>query len=195
MMRKRLYVVSMIVAILIIGVVGIFLWSDEILKVLNFQKDSEELGGFDNGADGIVGGGSLNGEVDSAGNSGGNFGSGGETSEQTCTTSQIPYSLKNFEENIICHEENGGGCIDLTVNCSVEIYNLDKGFSGEFEIRYALLDSSENELEVKTLKNNVNFGEYELFMLDFRRSDIGGVSEDLSCFFSVVDVPKKESCV
>ena len=194
-MVKTLYLILVGIIILSISTGIIILWDDEISQVLNFQENSkpnnpDNVNGEKNEeSENPLSEGMGSGEISEEGST------NGETSiDSNCISKQIPYSLKNFEESILCQEQEGEECINLIVNCSVEIYNLDDAFSGEFEIKYTLLDSSQNELEEKTLRDSVEFGEQKLFMIDFTRNDIGGVNEDLSCFFSMVDVPEKEVC-
>lgn len=193
-MIKILYLVLTIVAILIVGATGVFLWGDEIYQVIAFQEDSDGLSSFDNEIDGRE---SEDSSIGGAGSTESSKGiSGGDEAliDSGCNIRSVPYALKNFKENVVCLEWDSDGCIRLSVNCSVEIYNLDDDFSGDFKIRYALLDDSQNELEVKSLSDRVGFGEYELFMLNFVRNDVGEIGEDLSCFFSIIDVPKKQVC-
>lgn len=135
---------------------------------------------------------------DFEGGSGGGAGGGGSggdgiVASPGCSIERVPYSLRNFQENVVCREWDDDVCIDLAASCSVGVYNLGDS-STDFNIRYTLLNSSRNELEVKTLSRNIAAGGGSVMSLDFVRSDVGGVDENSICFFSMVSAPFNEIC-
>jgi len=116
------------------------------------------------------------------------------TNESNCVLKRLSYSLRNFEENVTCQEFAGDDCISLYAICSVEIFNFDDDFAGDFEIRYTLTDSSENNFGSETLSKNVGAGGNELFSVDFEIGSNDGVDENSQCLFNMVSVPVKEVC-
>lgn len=189
---KVLIIASVIILFIIGGIFFIFgehaLQEDFYKKVFTgelFSPDDESIDGE------IYGGGGSDGSVSDAVD-------GPAVNEITnapeCYLKRLSYSLRNFGENITCQEFAGDDCISLYANCSVEIYNHDNEFAGDFEIRYTLVDSSGNNLAPKTLSKNVENGNYELFYLDFEINDAEIIDENSHCSFNMVSVPVKEVC-
>ncbi len=201
-MVKVLHIVSVIVVILIVVVGVVFLFGDEVLQMRDSEKplesDSnpesvEEVSGID-GEDSEE----VIADVDEVGGVGGSS-ADGEDSEDVakgtnCKMQQIQYSLKNFKNSVECTNVGADGCIKLVVNCSVEVYNLDRDAEGIFEIRYSLVDSNDEELDFELVQKNVRFDVPEIFSAEFIRSDMSGVDEDLTCPFTMETIPTKEVC-
>jgi len=111
-----------------------------------------------------------------------------------CRTQQIQYSLRNFETNVECTDIGVKGCIRLVVRCSMEVYSFDRDISGNFQIRYTLVDAENNELDFELVEKEVGFGNSVIFSTEFVRSDMFGVDDNLTCPFTVEAVPRKEVC-
>ena len=126
-------------------------------------------------------------------------GADGDNSEEvvsgvSCRMQQIQYSLRNFQNNFECVNTGANGCVEFVANCSMGVYNLDGNTSGVFGIRYSLIDLNDEELDFELVERNVEFDTSEVFSVEFVRSDVSGVDENLFCSFSVDAVPMKEVC-
>ena len=201
-MVKALHIVSVIVVILIVAMGVVFLFWDEILQM----SDNEELLESDSNPESAKEVGGIDGEdseeviADVDGTRGiESSNTDGEDSEEVaeetnCKMQQIQYSLKNFKNNVKCTNMGADGCIRLIVNCSMEIYNLDRDADGIFGIRYSLVDSNDEELDFELVQKNTRFDVPEIFSAEFIRNDMSGLDEDLTCPFTMETIPTKEVC-
>ncbi len=183
-------ILFIVFAIILVFIGGIFfVFGNDILQADFYdQVFSGEL--FVSNVDGDtgIGGGSDGGGSEVSSVSGG----GSSVASHGCSLKRLSYSLRNFEENITCQEWDGDDCVSLSAICSVEVYNHDNDFSGDFEITYALVDSSDNELDSETLSQNITAGGNKLFSIDFLVSD--NVDENSRCSFGTTQIPIEEIC-
>lgn len=146
------------------------------------QEVSEENLSDSSSGGGSSGGGSGGGE------SGGSFG-------DNCQMIQIAYSLKNFQESMVCVESGPLGCTNLAVNCSMYVYHEDSNAGGgDFGIRFKVVDSEENVLDDSLVVKYLEYGQSELFSEEFNIIDSNGVDENLDCTFDSEIIPKREYC-
>ena len=146
------------------------------------------------------------GSGDSGGSSGGGSGggSGGSTTgttspptddipdTETCREKQISYSVKNLKEISTCNIWQYG-CTDKTINCSVDIQNLDYETAGNFEIKFTISDESENEITYKTVNYFLEIREGKTF--EALIIVIGeNADKELSCSYNTIIIPRKQIC-
>lgn len=185
-MVKRSYIISIIIAILIIAIGILFLFGDKVIQVYG-SEEAPRVGPYatSNENPSRTGGDSFTTtEIEN------------DTiiKETNCRLQQIQYSLKKFVNDVECTNIGDDGCIKLLANCSVNVYNLDQENSGDFGIRYALINPNGIELDSKLIQKSVVFGQPELFSVSFIQSDIDGVDENLNCSFTMQAVPMKNVC-
>lgn len=125
-------------------------------------------------------------------------GSGSSTEDSTreiiCKMEYIQYSLKNFKEEIRCVENSTGTCTILNSTCSVYIYNIDTNVTENFEFKYSMIDSQENELDSVNTIINVNTTKAENIKSNFIIQNENGIDENSKCKLEVITVPRKETC-
>ncbi|MCK5449637.1 hypothetical protein KAI32_02130 [Candidatus Pacearchaeota archaeon] len=198
------YIISGIVIILMILVGVLFVFGDEVLRTADSIMSPEDSSNQENiveaeegegmeetgGAKGVEG--SDVGENDFEGSDVGenDF---EEVGGSNCKMQQIQYSLRNFKTDVACTDTDANGCIRVVVSCSVEVYSFDKEVD-IFGMRYSLVDSEDNELDFELIEKEVGFETPVVFSIEFIRSDISGVDEDLTCPFTVETVPRREVC-
>ncbi|MEA3248459.1 MAG: hypothetical protein U9Q73_02010 [Nanoarchaeota archaeon] len=188
---KVSYIILGVVAILIFLVGVIFVFGDEVLKEVNSKhfldgssipeniievSETEEVEKVEGSLDSGIGG------------------SEDVVDGLSCKMQQIQYSLRNFENSVECTDMGVNGCIELVVRCSMEVYSFDRDISGNFGIRYALVDANGSELDFKLIEKEVEFGNSVIFSTEFVREDMFGVDDNLTCPFTVESVPRKEVC-
>lgn len=201
-MTKVLRIISVVVIILIVAMGIIFLLGDEVLQMYDGGELSEsnsnpesarEIGDMD--GDNLE---EATEDIYGITEGGGSNTDGGNSEEAidgvNCKMQQIQYSLKNFKNSVECTNTGANGCISLVVNCSMEVYNLDREVDGIFGIRYSLVNSENEELDFELVQKNVGFDAPEFFSAEFIRSDISGVDEDSTCPFTMETIPRKEIC-
>ena len=197
---KRSYIILIIVGALVFVSSGSFVLMQVFWNSTGYQTGSEKANEVkdesqveinieeptveDNFGGGISGG------------SGGGSGDGSDsgTVDDECILRQVQYSLKNFRDDTLCLENGSVGCSKIEVNCFVEVYNFDQGVDNIFEVRYSLINSSEDELDFKLVEGNVEVGSSKIFSVEFIWEDENGVDEDLSCAFGMERIPNKEIC-
>jgi len=142
----------------------------------------------------ISGGGSNN----EGGDGGGNVNSQ-NAAGNNCQQQQISYSISNINKVQICNflDADNITCIDKSVECSVEVKNLDYQISGIFEIQllYVLdgqgtdnfFDSTSSESEISPRQTKTFNGLIQI-------SDPAKANEEINCFFQTLSVPTKEIC-
>lgn len=65
------------------------------------------------------------------------------TNQLGCSESQISYALKNFRENSICNTFQNTICTEKTINCAIEVYNLDDNVEGIFKLKFTFFKDKE----------------------------------------------------
>lgn len=132
---------------------------------------------------------------DVSGGSGSGSGSGDTGNPSlTCVNKKIKYSLKNFKENINCLENFEGKCVKLSAICSVDVYNIDVNVDDNFSIEYALIDSSDIDLDSFKISRNVNVNSPVKFNANFTIEDSSGIDVLSKCTPRILEVPEKEIC-
>jgi len=134
---------------------------------------------------------------DGAGGGSGGSSDGITETEDTmvCDFKQIHYSLKNFQEDVVCLESDQGVCIKLNAICSVDVYNIDVDVEENFTIEYALIDTTENDLDTINIINNVNTTSSVKFEANFTIEEASGIDILSGCTPRILVVPRKEICV
>ncbi len=191
-MVKVSHVVFGIMVVLVILFGLLFVFGDEVLRVVDDVMSSGGSSSSENIVDdGDVGVVSEAGGVEGSDVGGSESGDVGEVAD--CRMQQVQYSLKNFKNSVECTDMGEVGCTRVVVSCSMEVYSFYDGV-GVFGIRYALVDSDDEELDFELIEKEVEFGTPVVFSTEFVRSDMSGVDEDLSCPFTVETVPLREVC-
>ena len=202
-MKKKLMVFVGVFLVLVFGSVAFLVLQDKSVEAAR-EKILEDS----YGENGIEENGNLENDnenfADVSGNSGGGSSGGGgsesfETSESTtreivCRNQTIKYSLKNFQEDIECLNNEGGKCTLLSAICSVDVYNIDVDVLGNFTIDYVLIDSFGEDIESQLIDMNVNPAKFVKFKANMTVEDSNGIDMSSSCTPRIISVPKKEVC-
>ena len=154
---------------------------------------SSGLKNFFSGGGGDIAG-RVTSEVGGSGGGGGSGGAGGSSpSGSKCEMRQISYALKNFEKSSTCSSYSGPDCIDKTVDCSVETYNLDGETSGTFVVRFDFFVDGDNLIESVTDSDVLQPGSFKIFngVVRILGENAG---KNIDCRFNTEQVPQKEVC-
>lgn len=140
------------------------------------------------------------GDVKTEGGSGGvsssTEGSGGNLN---CQQIQVSYSVKNLKTTSECENYLGEICINKKIQCSFEVYNLDKEVSGDFGFNIYvfkdedvanIIDSLYSEKFIPNLGNETFEGD---FMITSNGPD-GNANQNLSCFYGSAKIPLTFVC-
>jgi hypothetical protein len=144
-------------------------------------------------------GGSSGGD-ESGGSSGGGGTSGGTSSgisNTSCPLKQISYSLENPEKNEICNSYSGETCTDKTIDCSIDLRNLDS-VGGDFGINIVFVETGKNPItegfETKSTAIIVGAGEAEKIQASININQEELLNKEIECFYYTTLVPQKEVC-
>ena len=201
-MKKRCVVFIVVFLVLILGSTVLLIAQDKSERA--FEEDSSsnsyDSGNFPTTDDAIQGEEAVEGKSLGGGSSGGS-GDGNSGSELVvqdtvivCRNQTIKYSLKNFQENVNCLDNENGKCILVNAICSVDVYNIDVDSFDNFTIDYVLVDSFEKELDSQLLSMNVNTSVYMRFLANMTIEDSDGIDVLSKCNPRIISVPKKEVC-
>jgi len=201
----RGYIKLFLIIVFVFFLIGILVYliidsfNSRIIGVGNLAGDDEES--LDDGADelevssglpsGVVSGGGAGG-----GGSGGGAGSAGAPGEPGCAERQIAYALKNFVQSANCDEFQSDVCIKKTVNCSLEVHNLDDNTDGMFGVRFSFLEEG-SVFDYLDKELFVGVNGYEVFdvaLVAGSLGESGRANKDLSCSFNSYKIPKEEIC-
>ncbi len=122
----------------------------------------------------------------------------GENSLTGCVISRVSYSLENLKKTESCNSYDGEICIDKTITCSVEIYNLDLVSEGFFDLELFFVESwkSINEAIERRQKSLIILpSTFELFneTLNIQSSGADGIANKIiNCFYDTLNNPIKE---
>jgi len=160
-----------------------------------------ESGVSDNNLDNTQtsGGSSGAGSGDSGGSAGGGSNSGSTTDNPTgsCPLKQISYSLENPEKNEICNSYSGETCTDKTIDCSIDLRNLDS-VGGDFGINIVFVETGKNPItegfETKSTAIIVGAGEAEKIQASININQEELLNKEIECFYYTTLVPQKEVC-
>ena len=186
---KKVYVVLIVVAVLVVVMGLFFVFGDELLDVYYSETSPGSV---------TVPGGAGEGEGGGVSGTGGS-GSSGVAGEDVmegivtlnCERQEIQYSLKNFREEVVCRESGVEGCVNLAVSCSVEVYNLGD-VDGVFGIEYSVVDSVEKKLDSMLIEKSVVGSGFEIFSADFAVTE--NVDEGSTCGLEIKSIPIVEVC-
>jgi len=175
--------VGLVVLVLGMGAVFIFGVDEDVDAGTGFLKESSE-GVGSVGDDEVLGGGSDNvvAEEEEVLNE--------SEVEVDCEVEPVQYSLKNFVEEVECLDGVDSDCVEVRMNCSVEIYNFDEGVDDTFIVGFSLIDLEEVMLASDVVEMSVSVGASEVLGLEFVESgsfDVG----DLGCDIRMNRVPEK----
>jgi len=175
--------VGLVVLVLGMGVVFIFGVDGGVDGGTGFLKESsgEDVGGEDVG---VLGGGSDNvvGVEEKVLNE-------SEVGVE-CDVEPVQYSLKNFVEDVECLDGVDADCLEVRMNCSVEIYNFDEGLDDLFVVDFNLVDSEEVILKSDFVEMSVGVGASEVLVSEF--VEVGNFNiGDLECGIEMIDIPEK----
>lgn len=137
-------------------------------------------------------------DTPSSSSGGGSDSAGGGSSEAmtNCETKQVSYSLKNFNEEVVCNTYSLGNCVDLEITCSVNVFNLDESTTGDFEIGFDLVEIATQEI-FSSLSEEKSLGpkENDVFEGFFTVQDEAGLNEEgYDCDFTTLSIPNKAGC-
>ena len=136
-------------------------------------------------------------------NNGGGSGGGSVNSQNAvgnnCQQQQISYSISNINKIQTCNflDADSTTCIDKSVECSVEVKNLDSQISGTFEIQFLyVLDGqgTDNFFDSTSSESEISPGQTKTFSGLIQISDPAKTNEEINCFFQTLSVPTKEIC-
>ncbi|MBU0906527.1 MAG: hypothetical protein KKD18_03365 [Nanoarchaeota archaeon] len=200
MVEKRL-----IIALIAIVIVGLFYISARLSFPIisdfvseNFQS-GQDTDNDDDGNEDLPPDYAVSGSTAPGGNQGGEVGPGGDTSDnptspQGCVLRTVSYSLEDFEKTPTCNVYEGENCVDKTVECSVQVRNLDYSLEGDFELifAYRIVDvpgvySTDSETETLPPRAVKEF----LSSLQVQGPE---AKEDITCNFEMGKAPKREVC-
>ena len=125
-----------------------------------------------------------------------NAGGSGETTIYNpvtdCPTIQIAYALKNLNQNQTCNQYEGQTCIDKTVYCSIEVFNLDETTEGQFTVNFESLDQ-ETEIANQEVSHTISPKQTQVFQssIQFQNEN---ADKNIECSFKTVEIPRKDNC-
>jgi len=190
---KKFVIICVAIAIVFLVGASFFIFNEEIDNV--YENGVKLIIGSDWGGGDIdetnVSGGAGGGAVSESEGGGGGF--SGEGESLTCVTRQVQYSLKNFVNDVRCLNGTEQECFNLIGNCSVDVYNFDGG-TGNFAIKYYLIDSSENRVDSQLIQKEVLVNDPKTFSVIFVKNGGGGFDGNLACTFTMESIPRKEYC-
>ena len=202
--------IILVLLVALIFILGIFIYFNSFGRIGDFggNRDSNQIdeGEFDVRGDAGINGKIVDGEgqiigggkgASAAGGADGGVVSAGEDAESGavgCEERQIAYALKNFYEEEICNEFNGGICIRKKMICRVEVDNLDANTGGIFSIKFSFFADADL-IDSKIVGDFVGVNEFKIFesILDLDDSN-GLANKDISCSFNSEEVPKEYGC-
>lgn len=124
------------------------------------------------------------------GGSSGSSSSGTQQVSPGCSLVQISYALKDLEVTPTCTSEE---CTEKTVRCDLTVQNFDAEFSGTFALRFNFINPNLETLGTTTQSKTVGANQEEIFSVEQTFSSPES-SEEISCSFATLEVPKKEVC-
>src|SRR3989344_543383 len=141
--------------------------------------------------------------ISSSSGGGGGAGSGGDNKQSSgiCSTNQISYSMTDFNKTSTCNNYQSSICIDKTVSCSVKIQNRDNEITGFFGVELIFLEKGKNIEEAfnsSSSRLSLSPMRYEFLSdsIDITSSGQDGLAnKEIDCFYTTVEVPKKQVCV
>tara|TARA_Y100000034_G_C6905603_1_gene420081 strand:- start:1840 stop:2484 length:645 start_codon:yes stop_codon:yes gene_type:complete len=157
------------------------------------EGSKEDLGIVSNRFSGGAGGGGSGGGGGAGAGTGAGTGGG-----QVCYDQQIGYAVKDFDFETSCNVLESGVCIDKSVNCWMNVHNLDSNVSGDFELEFLIDVSGAEEIldrESGSVFVEVNDFKYLSKEFNFVSSGVDGkANRDLRCNFLSVQIPTKQVC-
>jgi hypothetical protein len=193
---KKLLAVLFVVFVMALCLIYFLFKSGSVEKAENYISKI-----FQNNEDGETNSddsGFSSGEAGGGGSGGGEGGGGGSgeasSSGSSCSLRKISYSLKEFNKVSTCNQYEGDVCISKTVNCSLEVTNLDFEISGNFEIKFEFFEQGQEEILYSAEDAQV-LGPRESAIFEasanFQGADAG---KELTCDFSTEQIPQREVC-
>ncbi len=156
----------------------------------NREEREDRSGNFNNQGDDEKimliesGGSSAGGGSGSSGSSGGSGGSSGGSVQTECVNQQIAYALKNLQSSVDCGLGNGL----CSVNCSLDVHNLDESLGGSFKVRINFNENS-NIVDYEAVDIYLNAGNLKKIesVKEFQ-------SDEIYCTFESEEIPYREFC-
>jgi len=177
---------------------------DRVSDVDDIRDDEKPIwgGGISGAASSVGTDGNGGGSSSSSGGSSGSAqgGSASASSGDGCSSQQISFSASNFYENSVCNEQDSNGfCIDRTITCLVSIANLDDEVGGNFGLSFRFFEEESNNLFYSVFSevylDPYEFNVFEEFFNVQSQGQEGDANKDITCFYFIENVPKKEICL
>ncbi len=131
-------------------------------------------------------------------------GGGGDSKQSSgliCSTNQISYSMTDFNKTSICNNNQSNICIDKIVSCSVKIQNRDNEVTGFFGVEMIFIEKGKNREDAfnsSSSRFSLSPMQYE-FLSDYisiiSSGQDGLANKEIDCFYTTIEVPKKQVCV
>ena len=109
---------------------------------------------------------------------------------------RFSYAFDDIDIVSECKEFNGNICTKKTINCSVNVENLEESLGGLFKIKLSFLENKVLFQEVYKEKNlSSKESETMSSLIEIESSgEDGRANKDLSCVITSVEIPRKEVC-
>jgi hypothetical protein len=200
-LNKKVFIIFIVCSIIVVGLSLILKTEDKEKENTNIQANSKNTNSYNQDSkevtsntsdidygDGLVSSGAGSSSSSSGGSS---SSSGGSQSEETTGMKvRIPYALENFNTIEECLEYDNQVCIKKTTTCQLNLKNLDKEVSGNFEIRFSVLDSYNEEINYDNIRNYVPASFDQEFVASF--NILGNQArENITCIQEMIAVPTK----
>ena len=200
-MEKLSLVLIILIVVLIIAPVAFFLVGEEQNIKDFFQK--APIDGKDNE---LINSGSPSKENDqegsgsagldvSSGGEGGSSDNSAQSFQTGCQQTQISYSLTNLKTEYVCTTFQNGECLDKTVNCSIQVRNLDYTTSGIFVVSLKFFEKNNEAIIFQEIEKSTILEPREFNILEAEINlNSPNANKEVDCNFRSVQIPKKEIC-
>jgi hypothetical protein len=195
---RRIYVMFVLLLVVIVGLVYVALR-------MNFDEKIQKVFGVNSGEgernDGLVvshteaeGAGDENVDVGVDGDGGPGGGGESQVEQSDSCERTISYTMLDFSQEEICNEIQDEICVNKTLDCGVNVQNLDQVTGGDFVLNMYFKDLPTGMvLDSVTQSNYVGAMEVVAFAVsrDFQLPESGG---NLGCAFFVESAPSYKVC-